>query len=456
MDVPEDGPEPVNQQHQKHSPATPTTTTNNKPSSPSIPQHLSEFYKVGSWPARGGGTTSSQQQTNSYVNDTRRQSFMSDAGSTIGTDFRQVAEQHPDIPALLTHSEIVRTSKAYEQLVQASLKYRKTIEDCAAAAAEMGNALDACANCPGSVEGLESAAGLYLLIANQQSVLARSMYNAFEQPVESLVGQFSKSAKEREAQFRINLRSKSKALQEHETQIRRMSKRVHRTTRDLGSYRNSLLDLTGKIDDIDRLKYAHFQDAFRLANDTSRDVFSCVASTVRAHLEISEGLARKGWSGGGLEEIVAAGSDPFVLPEEDEEEHSKAKSSNRQFDRTAPIGEPCPSSSGEHNENNILNYNTSNGNEHSPNTSNLFSVLPNRSILPLRHDGSDDEEEHVDTREHIKDTNQEREDMDNNQNGESTEHQEDPSHSQEDSSHYHEDEHETSNNSVDTDKHNYS
>ena len=82
-------------------------------------------------------------------------------------------------------------------------------------------------------------------------------------------------------------------------------------------YKNSLLELTSQIDDIDDLKLQYFQSAYDLVENTSSQIVQYVSSIARAEVEIYEGIARKGWSGGGLDSLIATGPDPFS--KEDEE-----------------------------------------------------------------------------------------------------------------------------------------
>lgn len=115
------------------------------------------------------------------------------------------------------------------------------------------------------------------------------------------------------------LTNKTQALRAHEADnIRLLKKRV----RNLAAYRSSILELTSQLDDIDRLKYEHFVQQYDLAQITSSNVLSCAAAVVRAEVEIYEGIARKGWSGGGLDDLISTGLDPFA-PSEDEDDEQE-------------------------------------------------------------------------------------------------------------------------------------
>lgn len=74
--------------------------------------------------------------------------------------------------------------------------------------------------------------------------------------------------------------------------------------------------LTGRLDAFTELHGSHAQTVLGQSQEMSRKVVECSSSLVRAELEIFEGLARKGWAGGGLEELLDRGQDPFAGEDE--------------------------------------------------------------------------------------------------------------------------------------------
>lgn len=73
------------------------------------------------------------------------------------------------------------------------------------------------------------------------------------------------------------------------------------------------MDLTGRIDELESLKYAHYRAALDLAQETSIRILDSSALAVRAEIEIFEKVAQKGWdSSGGLDDLIARSADPFA------------------------------------------------------------------------------------------------------------------------------------------------
>ena len=85
---------------------------------------------------------------------------------------------------------------------------------------------------------------------------------------------------------------------------------------DVTGLRSHLVGLTGKLDAFTALHRDHAQTLLRESQDLSNKVVDCTSSLVRAELEIFEGLARKGWAGGGLEELLERGQDPFAAADD--------------------------------------------------------------------------------------------------------------------------------------------
>lgn len=232
-----------------------------------------------------------------------------------------VSANHPDLPALITSREVAETLTAYNGLLDAAQKYRESLQLVSIAAASFGKALEECARCKGagtSAESLLAAGGLHYLVSNHQQILSKSITRGFETPVRKEVEMFKATMAENEDVFKQEMRVQTRQLRIQERENTRLARM---RVRNLAAYRSSLLELTGQIDDIDRLKYAHFCKAYEAAQGTSTRILGYAATVVRAEVEIYEGIARKGWSGGGLDDLIAACPDPFAeIGEEDEEE----------------------------------------------------------------------------------------------------------------------------------------
>jgi len=99
-------------------------------------------------------------------------------------------------------------------------------------------------------------------------------------------------------------------------EIRRMEKeglKLHRQKRrDVAKLRNHLVDLTTKLDGLTTLHASHSRSLLRDSQETSAKIVEASSSLVRAEVDIFEALARKGWSGGGLDELLEKGQDLFA------------------------------------------------------------------------------------------------------------------------------------------------
>lgn len=371
-----------------HGNATPRAAREGTTASPSMgtPSHLSEFYsfvspgairapseanvsplvrpqsaaseqRANAAPGAGTRGHARNESKSSIMGIFRRGSFASlqTEGSTLGSAaFANVQQQHPDLPALITSSEMASTEAAIARLADAASHFRDALMVMSSAAAELGGALEAVSECKGagrSADGLHAAGGLNYLVSNHQQVLARTIERTFEVPVRKSLAKLHSAATEGDARFRSEMKGKTREIKTREKELARLARK---RTRNLNEYRNSLLELTGQIDDIDRLKYDYFTQTYDLVEQTLGDVLDRAACMARGQVEIYEGIARKGWSGGGLDDLIASCPDPFSMEEEEADEQE----------------------------------NGSVGDSHG-----LFSVLPQSSILPQSSDPTDEEDD---------------------------------------------------------------
>uniref|UniRef100_A0A060TF33 ARAD1D19800p n=1 Tax=Blastobotrys adeninivorans TaxID=409370 RepID=A0A060TF33_BLAAD len=347
------------------------------------PAHLSEFYSL----VKPGH--SRQTSTSSVF---RRPSMASTLNTSVSQIGPQVKAAHENLPAVITSRDIEQAVSSYSRALEAAQAYSQAIRQVANAAAQFGSALDDCASCKGagiSGEGLTAAGGLHYLVSNHEQILANSIEKCFQEPVQKQLEVLKSTAAKNEAQFKHQLRTKSKELQKLEKASHKLAQRK---LRNLSEYRSSLLEITARVDDIDRLKYDYFESAYSLAQNTSTKVLEHACSAVRAQLDICEAIARKGWSGGGLDDLIAHCPDPFAKDASDDEEDEALISSESE-----------DSFLSDH-DNSLFDVN-----DHRPKRSPLFTVLqPGRSILPSSQENTmprseststvrrDDYEEHND------------------------------------------------------------
>lgn len=305
---------------------------NNKPGSPSstTAQQTSSYTSTSTIAATTAAAATAIPAYSSPVSPTAHLAYRRPSISSLGTaasaslastNFAAgMAQSHPDLPALITSREVADTVQRYNGVVEAARRYSEALIQVSAAAAEFGSALEDCARCKGagaSAESLMAAGGLHFLVSNHHQILAKSIHRSFEVPVRRQVESFKKTMAQNDEMFKSELRTRTRMLKRREVENQRLSRM---RVRNLAAYKHSLLELTAQIDDIDKLKYEHFRASFEEAQDTSARILSFAGSVVRAEVEIYEGIARKGWSGGGLDDLIASCPDPFA-PDEDEDEY---------------------------------------------------------------------------------------------------------------------------------------
>lgn len=163
-----------------------------------------------------------------------------------------------------------------------------------------------------------AASGVHQLIANHQQILSETVYRNFEVPLLHELDQWRRRMEEEEVSYQKEARACSK-------EIRRMEKeglRLHRQRkRDVGKFREHLVLLTGKLDALTGLSGGHSREMLRDCQEMSKGIVECGAGLVRAEVDIFEALARKGWNGGGLDELLEKGRDLFANETETHDAH---------------------------------------------------------------------------------------------------------------------------------------
>lgn len=257
-----------------------------------------------------------------------------------------------------------------KKMLKAAVEYRHAMEAVTAAADEFGSTLYDYADTKGASAGetnlpdhavsvdVMAAGGLHLLISNHFKLLSTTLATQLEHPIQKAYEQYNKDLNSKEREFKRTLRAKMADLQEAEN---RRIKDAKTKSRNLDSYRNSLLDLTSQIDDINRAKFEFLGDLHTLETATAEAVHICLSTAVTAEIEVFEGLARKGWTGGGLDGLLAGGVDPFEA-------------------RTSTVLDKLSIDKEDGAENNVSRSSLSNSN--STSKSALFSLIPQQLIVP--------------------------------------------------------------------------
>ncbi|KAL2068964.1 hypothetical protein VTL71DRAFT_15302 [Oculimacula yallundae] len=238
--------------------------------------------------------------------------------------------------AVLTKSDLEASQTAYSDLLTSAKSYRLALAALSVSASTFGSALEACARLkearsdamPSSAAGsmsnsfsakgsctadnLMAASGVHQLVANHQQILSETVYRSFEVPLLHELDQWRRRMEEEEMGYQREAKMMSR-------EIRKMEKeglRLHKLRkRDVGVFREHLVQLTGRLDQLTGLSGGHSRGLLRDCQEMSKGIVECSAGLVRAEVDIFEALARKGWNGGGLDELLEKGRDLFANEE---------------------------------------------------------------------------------------------------------------------------------------------
>jgi hypothetical protein len=234
---------------------------------------------------------------------------------------------------VLSKADLERTQEAYSELVSSAKAYRLALATLSNAASAFGSALESCARLKearaepiGPAAGanmtasfttkgactadpLMSASGVHHLIANHQQILSETVYRSFEVPLLHDLDKWQTVIDEEEDTYQQRLKAQSKEVKRLEKQGLKLHKQQRR---DVARFRAHLVELTNKLDGLTTLHADHARTMLRESQETSGRIVDASCSLVRAEVDIFEGLARKGWSGGGLDDLLEKGQDLFA------------------------------------------------------------------------------------------------------------------------------------------------
>jgi len=155
---------------------------------------------------------------------------------------------------------------------------------------------------------------VHQLIANHQQILSECVYRSFEVPLLHELDQWRRHIEEEEVTYQKEAKSMSRQIQRLEKEGLKLHKQ---RKRDVAKFRGHLVELTTKLDGLTTLHGGHARTLLRDSQETSTKIVEASSSLVRAEVDIFEALARKGWSGGGLEDLLERGKDLFAPNEAD-------------------------------------------------------------------------------------------------------------------------------------------
>ncbi|CZS85208.1 unnamed protein product [Fusarium graminearum] len=239
--------------------------------------------------------------------------------------------------AVLTKADLENSQQAYSDLVASAKSYRLALAALSTAASTFGSALEACArlkearaeaigpsgstnmtasfSTKGSctADMLMSASGVHHLVANHQQILSETVYRSFEVPLLHDLDKWQTVIDDEEETYKHNIKAQSREIKRLEKEGMKLHKQRRR---DVGRFRAHLVDLTTKLDGLTTLHADYARTLLRESQETSGRIVDASCSLVRAEVDIFESLARKGWSGGGLDDLLEKGQDLFATEED--------------------------------------------------------------------------------------------------------------------------------------------
>ncbi|KAF7544981.1 hypothetical protein G7046_g9665 [Stylonectria norvegica] len=239
--------------------------------------------------------------------------------------------------AVLTKADLEHSQQSYSDLLSSAKAYRLALADLSTAASTFGSALESCARLKearadsigpsaatnmtasfttkGSctADMLMSASGVHHLVANHQQILSETVYRSFEVPLLHDLDKWQGVIDDEEETYRQSVKAQSREIKRLEKEGLKLHKQRRR---DVARFRAHLVELTTKLDGLTTLHADHARTLLRESQETSGRIVEASCSLVRAEVDIFEGLARKGWSGGGLDDLLEKGQDLFATEDE--------------------------------------------------------------------------------------------------------------------------------------------
>lgn len=154
-----------------------------------------------------------------------------------------------------------------------------------------------------------ATSGVQHLVANHNQILSETVYRSFEVPLLHDLDRWQAVIDDEEDTYQQKIKTQSKEVKRLEKEGLKLHKQKRR---DVGRFRAHLVELTGKLDGLTTLHADHARTMLRESQETSGRIVDASCSLVRAEVDIFESLAKKGWTGGGLEDVLEKGQDLFA------------------------------------------------------------------------------------------------------------------------------------------------
>ncbi|QLG73984.1 hypothetical protein HG535_0F04960 [Zygotorulaspora mrakii] len=240
-----------------------------------------------------------------------------------------------DLRTLVTKRDIKDTVDAMNSLFDSSQGYAKSLQEVSKCASLMAQSLETLARLKGcrddTAERMLSASGLFYLQANHENIMSQCLQGALGDELLNEMDEFQIKSKTMENQFKKNFKDQSMKLKMQERHNIKQSKRK---TRNILLYKESLMNLQTQLDQLETLRHDYYQSSYDLVETACDKVLENVATVSRARVEISENIARKGWSGGGLDDLLMDAEDPFGKEDDQEEGEMEGEYQRQQEEGT--------------------------------------------------------------------------------------------------------------------------
>ncbi|PVG04055.1 hypothetical protein CPB86DRAFT_721580 [Serendipita vermifera] len=231
---------------------------------------------------------------------------------------------------IITRRDLRQSLNAYEDLVVDCEAYRSALLAMSSASSRFAATFERCSRLKGVEDsaaiGLQAAGGLHHLIANHWQVLSMTLRSGFEEPLRAELEHYKKVVSERSSAYEKTLLEKSKIIKQTEAESINTGRRKQR---DLQTFRKTLATLQNHVDDLDRLKAAHYQQILEHEVDVWNRVLDKTSFTIRSTLDVFERISAKA-SDPMLEPLMQSVLDPF-------DAYGPVKSDNQIFSILPPL-----------------------------------------------------------------------------------------------------------------------
>lgn len=223
-----------------------------------------------------------------------------------------------DLPAIITERDFGHTTQTYSTMLDKAHTLLAALDQLSSAYAEFGSALEnTVRDCPKIhhlsqfSEGLVNAGGLQYLVGIVLQISGRVLRDSFEQPLRESLSELQTYYSDHRNDYQAQVKEKSQMLRVMELENLKLLKLK---TRNITTYKNNLVNLTNQLDDLDRLKYEYYREVNDMIERFNNEhlLIKC-GSFVRAQLELHESIAKKGWTGGGLDSLLNLSPDLFEV-----------------------------------------------------------------------------------------------------------------------------------------------